>query len=157
MKRRQIQAYTHKAKIPYLISEEDEDLLQKTWFCMQNGYIATTICIDGKSKIKTLHRIIAERMGILNNGLYVDHINRDKKDNRRENLRAVTPRVNTLNQKIMNRNKTGVRGVCWYEGRKKWKAEVCHNYRHYVKNFSNFDDAVKWREQKFQELHGDCF
>lgn len=124
---------------------------------MNNGYIATTICNSGVRKIKALHRLIAERMGIIAEGFYVDHINRNKKDNRRENLRVVTPTVNTLNQKIMNRNKTGVKGVCWYAGRNRWKAEVCHNYKHYVKNFVKFEDAVEWREKKFIELHGQLF
>jgi hypothetical protein len=45
--------------------------------------------------------------------LKVDHINRNRLDNRRANLREVSDWVNALNQSMRSTNKTGFRGVCW--------------------------------------------
>lgn len=42
----------------------------------------------------------------------IDHINRDRKDNRINNLREVSRSCNANNQKIRVSNHTGVLGVC---------------------------------------------
>jgi hypothetical protein len=46
--------------------------------------------------------------------LVIDHINRDKADDRIENLRAVTQEANQFNQGG---------GVTWMSGRKKWRVQ----------------------------------
>lgn len=56
------------------------------------GYVTTRI--DGRSEY--LHRLI---LGLtLGDGHYTDHINRDKLDNRRANLRVVTQKENCANR-----------------------------------------------------------
>lgn len=50
----------------------------------------------------------------------IDHINRDKTDNRLVNLRACTRSTNSLNRKINNNNTSGVRGVSYCKSRKNW-------------------------------------
>lgn len=50
-------------------------------------------------------------------GLVVDHINHDKNDNRRENLRVCTRRENMLNQQTRSDSKTGLKGVLNRRGR----------------------------------------
>lgn len=55
-----------------------------------------------------LHRLLLNSPA----GMVVDHINGDKLDNRRANLRAVSIKVNVRNCHAPVRSNTGVRGVC---------------------------------------------
>jgi hypothetical protein len=77
-----------------------------TWHFSVNyrgGYAATKV---GK-KTLYMHRLIAKAR----RGEIVDHINRDKLDNRRCNLRIATPSENAANQRSSVTNSTGYRGV----------------------------------------------
>ena len=79
-----------------IVSPEDEDLLQ--WIGnLDRGYVRCSFTLKDKRYSKTLHQVIADRMGLKSDRYnHIDHINRNKLDNRRENLRLV-PRLANLN------------------------------------------------------------
>jgi hypothetical protein len=54
----------------------------------------------------------------------LDHINRDKADNRIRNLRLATTSLNAHNSAISKANKSGVKGVSWFKPRNKWQALI---------------------------------
>ncbi len=56
-------------------------------------------------------------------GMIWDHKNRDKMDNRKENLRLVTPTVSKRNQNVYSNNTSGVKGV-FFDNRKRIKIGV---------------------------------
>ena len=69
---------------------------------INTGYMKIGICVDGRKKMYLSHRFIWECYnGLIPAGLVVDHINRNKLDNRIENLRVVTPRENNLNSVLI--------------------------------------------------------
>jgi len=69
------------------VSNEDFDKVKGiNWYIAEIGYALNT-------KMGSMHRYIMNP----EKGLFVDHINRDRLDNRRENLRIVTPRESTYN------------------------------------------------------------
>ena len=68
-----------------------------TWFLCNNGYIASRI--DGNQIY--LHRYLMNAPS--NNKLSIDHINRDKLDNRLENLRFATQSLQNSNRDKCNR------------------------------------------------------
>ena len=57
----------------------------------------------------------------------VDHINRIRDDNRWENLRHVTSQCNIRNSSVRGDNTSGVTGVCWHKGNKKWASYIMVN------------------------------
>lgn len=59
----------------------------------------------------------------------VDHINRDKADNRRSNLRIVTRNQNEHNKGKRRNNTSGFIGVCWDSGKRRWMAFAKRNYK----------------------------
>lgn len=76
--------------------------------------------IDGKKVRIYLHRWILDAP----NGAQVDHINGNGLDNRRANLRIVTPSENLLNQNRPTRSSSGYRGVAPIKESKNWRAYV---------------------------------
>ena len=72
----------------------------------------------------------------------LDHINRDKLDNRIDNLRDVSKSQNMENVGISSRNKSGVVGVHFYEQTKRWRATYKTEHLGY---FLTKDEAVKAR------------
>jgi HNH endonuclease len=81
-----------------MVDDEDyESLNAWKWYCGSGGYAAR----DRSDAYISMHRQIMTPP----DGMHVDHINGNRLDNRRENLRLCTPGQNTFNTK---KNKTGL-------------------------------------------------
>jgi hypothetical protein len=85
----------------------------------------------------------------------VDHINGDRLDNRRENLRACTIVQNTHNMKLSVRNTSGVKGVSLRKADGMWLARVQVNHIKFCQSFKLKSEAEAWARAKREELHGD--
>lgn len=96
------------------------------WSVANTGYAQANV--DGKTTL--LHKII-----LTNNGI-VDHINRNKLDNRSSNLRICTPSQSAANTSNVA-NKSGYRGVYYQTQNKKWCVSVAGVYG------GSFKSAVK--------------
>lgn len=91
-----------------------------------------------------MHRLILEPP----DGFEVDHVNRDKLDNRRVNLRAVTRSANHRNRGLSARNVSGVSGVIWDEQRGLWRASITvERKRRELGRFSTLRGAVAARRR----------
>lgn len=88
-------------------------------------------------------------------GQELDHVNRDRWDNRIENLRLATRSQNNLNSKISRRNTSGVKGVCWDAVRSKWRAEIKRDGEvFHLGRYDDFEVACEVRRMKAVELFG---
>jgi len=77
-----------------------------------------------------LHRIIwAWHFDRPEIGMDIDHINKNKSDNRIENLRVVTRSQNLHNQVARRGNKGGCVGVCFVKSKGYWQVTFCVDYK----------------------------
>jgi hypothetical protein len=84
----------------------------------------------------------------------IDHINRDRADNRIANLRDVSSSMNKRNFARKGNNTSGVPGVNWDKHRGKWFARARVDGRAYnLGRFDELTDADK-AVRKFRSEHG---
>lgn len=114
---------------PALVDDEFSHLAKYRWRLNHRGYVFRY----GDRKVY-LHRAV---VGVVSDGLVCDHINRDKLDNRRANLRMITPAANAQNLNARRGSTSNHRGVFWDRSRRRWVASVRHNGKNY--NFGRFD------------------
>jgi hypothetical protein len=110
-----------------LVDEEEFGIYGRyKWYIDSRGYVRRSINgRDGKVTVVELHKAIAKTP----KGLYTDHKNRNKLDNRRENLRVVTNQQNSMNRTKLQDRTSLYKGVSLAKGRKKnkWKAGIMLN------------------------------
>ena len=105
-----------------------------------NGYASRIETIDGTSRRVYLHRRI---MG-LDHGdpRQVDHVNRDRLNNRRENLRILTAGENKQNVPKRPGLTSRYRGVSWYAPGRKWRATVKHGGRQHSAGYFHDEEQA---------------
>lgn len=102
-----------------IVDDDIYDLVIKHKWYSHNGYIGR-IERHGKTiKNIKLHRFI---MGVTDNNIQVDHINHNKLDNRRENLRLCSHTEN------MRNGSSKIRGFSKYKGVSKTHSKI-HPYK----------------------------
>lgn len=116
-----------------LVDDGDFDALSgKIFIITKNGYVRT-----GR---KYLHRIIMSA----GKGVIIDHINGNKLDNRKCNLRICTKSQNGMNRPKQVNNTSGYKGVTWDKTNNKWTAQIMVNQKSIkIGRFSNIIDAAK--------------
>jgi hypothetical protein len=137
-----------------MVDDEDYEFLNKWKWHYNNGYAAKAArTSDGKRKSLRMHRLIL----LPHYGEMTDHINRDRLDNRRKNLRICTLRTNSYNRGKPKNNKSGYKGVYERSGRlKKWEARIQVNDTPvHIGNFYTAAEAARAYNEKALELHGD--
>lgn len=125
-----------------LIDASDADFLcQWGWTLNAQGYAArANTTSDGKRETVRIHR---ELLGLprIPNGIEVDHISRDKLDNRRTNLRIVTrwEQMQNIPPRI---GSSPYRGVWFHKSSGKWRAQVqVHGEQYYLGGFTSEMEA----------------
>lgn len=119
-----------------------------TWRASSNGYIITT----KNRKNILLHRLIMNP----SDNLIVDHINHNKKDNRKKNLRICTMSNNNMNKSKLSSNTSGVTGVTWNENSGCWVSQIGLNNNMIILGYNtNFDEAVKLRKEAEEKYFGE--
>lgn len=115
------------------------------WYLNSHGYpMAAT---KGKKNV-TMHKMIMRE----NHLEVVDHINRNKLDNRKENLRYTTYKVNSQNRSMNYNNKSGHSGV--YKVKNRWQACIGVDWKRiYLGSFKTKEEAIKAREEAEKIYH----
>jgi hypothetical protein len=101
------------------IDKKDRFLLKEyPWYLGYQGYITARLKAKKHLKIHNQQGILLHRL-IVNapKGSIVDHINGNRLDNRRKNLRIVNRTQHCLNKQVQSNNKLGVKGVDFHNNK----------------------------------------
>lgn len=150
-------------KVATISPEDYRHLMQWSWHAAKKGRRNITYYAERGTNGKRgrqhigMHQEVAERMGlIVPFGHTIDHINNDSLDNRRENLRIVTESQNQWNRRCGSDNSTGVKGVCYDEANKSYKAAIWKgNKPVWQKHFKTLKAATRAIKEARRTLHGD--
>ncbi len=124
-----------------IVDSEDSHFDKYKWSLSGDGYPMTWI----SGKYVKLHHLV---IGKPEKGKVTDHINRDKLDNRKGNLRSVAQKVNVRNAGMLNNNTSGHKGVVWDKRSKKWLAQGSFNgTTQYGGYHETIEEAVKARQK----------
>jgi len=123
-----------------IVEDEDFEYLSQFNWCFNNGYAVRNVTVSGKQKSQRMHRLITN----CPDNMDVDHINHDKLDNRKTNLRVCSASENNQNQQVRTVAKTSIyKGVYFDKQHGKWKAHIKLNYKYkFWGYFTNEIDAA---------------
>ena len=135
----------------FKVDKDDLELAkQYYWVKDANGYAVTSTPHKGKSAYR-LHRLIMNAK----DGFVVDHINHDKSDNRKQNLRICTISQNAMNMRH-KQNRELPKGICINKSNGMYVAQITKNYKNiHIGSYKNLNEAIAARKKAEQALFGD--
>ena len=123
-----------------IVDDSDFDWLNQWRWYYTHGYAARDTA-DGRIY---MHRLLANPKA----PLVTDHINRNKLDNRRSNLRVTSRSINQFNRPKQPNNTSGVIGVVFEKNRQKWRAQIKKNSKLiHLGYFTDKNEAIKARKE----------
>lgn len=120
-----------------LVDDEDYEKLNKYRWNIGSGYLYSSKRV-GKRTIKTtLHKIILSAP----DGMDIDHIDGNKWNNQKSNLRFATRAENSRNQGTKNVNKK-YKGVYFDKNKSHWYVQIKYNYKIYCLGIYKSEDEA---------------
>ena len=132
-----------------LVDDEDFEFVRiHKWHLSMRGYAYRR---SKRDSISMHHDLMAVPEGHVQ-----DHINGDRLDNRRTNLRPATALQNSANAKRRSDNTSGYKGVCWNKQAGKWKAQIRRDgKRVFLGYFTDMVEAANAYDRSAKECFGE--
>lgn len=131
-----------------LVDNEDAPAVsERTWCCSDSRYGYAVSRKDGKNTY--LHEFLLGKK----EGMVIDHRNRNRWDNRRENLRWVTSRGNGANRASKGNSKTGYRGVALPDRGSGFGVRVAGRY---IGKFKTAEEAARAYDAEARRVFGEA-
>ena len=138
----------------FYIDKADEALVRKyKWYCVRSkkcGFL--TISTGSGKNLLYLHSLLMNTPP----GMEVDHIDLNRLNNRRSNLRLTTHQQNQCNQPLQRNNTSGVSGVSFYPPKNKYRARIkISQHDIHLGYYDTFVEAVQARNVGMECMFGE--
>jgi hypothetical protein len=137
-----------------LIDDDDYEYASKFKWSESNGYAVRGTNINNQSKGYKLHR---EVMGVVDSLKHIDHIDGNRLNNQKANLRICNATQNQQNRVgVQANNKSGYKGVSWCRRSKKWMAQIRVNTKtKFLGYYTDPKEAAKVYNQNATKYFGE--
>lgn len=141
--------YKVRASKKAMVDDEDYELLMKSnWHEKDNGYASRGLRVNGKLKYLLMHRIIM----MPPDGMVVDHLDNNKLNNQKSNLRVCTQQENTCRKRRAWDDKNPFLGV-WRTKYGRFAVHISNKrVRLYLGTFVDPEEAARIYDKKSIEL-----
>jgi len=132
-------------------ADDFEQVCQYQWN-LNRGYATKTVYSRGKLETLRMHRLVMKAA----KGIEIDHINGDKLDNRKSNLRVVSRHQNSRNRSGWSNSSSKYKGVIWNEASNKWQARIYADGKsRHLGYFSDEKEAAHNYNRAAEYYHGE--
>jgi len=132
-----------------LVDDSDFEWLNKYSWYNNVGYARSFSNINNKIIRKYMHHFLINKI----KGYEIDHIDGNRLNNQKENLRLVTRSQNNMNNSKRNNTSSKFKGVYFDKERNKWSVEIhLNNKKIFLGRFKSEIDAAKVYNEKAKEL-----
>lgn len=139
-------SFAKKRGIAMVDNEDYERVSKFSWSMHCRGYAVSEI--DGK--LILMHRFVLNSL----DGVHTDHIDGNKLNNRKNNLRLVSISQNNKNLRIRKDNISGYKGVSWDKERYKWFAKITSDKKQiYIGRYKSIKEAVRAYNKAAMKYH----
>lgn len=147
---------TNDGNMMLITSYDLHDVIKYKWYLSKSGYPETYGTVDGKIRFGCplyLHKFLFPDISY---GYVVDHINRNRLDNRRVNLRICTPLQNSYNRSKPKNSNNKYKGVkCVGKKNPKYTASITKDgIKREIKDIPTEEQAARVYDMMAEELFG---
>ena len=141
-----------KGSVAIVDDEDYAELSKNKWYVGSCGYATRNIKVGMRQKRIQMHHTIMPPA----EGFYVDHINGDRLDNRRCNLRLVNPRQSRMNSGLRRTSRSGYKGVTLIRKNGSWQAQIkAPDKNIYLGVYKTAEDAARAYDKAALEHFGE--
>lgn len=131
--------------------EDLDRVLKICWSNDGHGYFYGYY--SGTRKSVWAHRYI---MGVTDSSICVDHIDRDKTNCRKSNLRLCTSAQNNMNMPMLKTNTSGHPGISWDRFNNAWRVYIHQNNKYIaLGRYKTYEEALARRQAAEKEYFGE--
>ena len=119
----------------FIVDDEDDEVVkQRTWYSSKRSANLYIVGYDkGLKKLCRIHRLLMNAK----QGQFIDHVNGDGTDNRKDNLRFCTPSQNQWNR-VKSRGASQYKGIYYISSTKLWAVTITkHRVRYRLGKYKN--------------------